>query len=206
MLLDKAVSLEDYFAFFKIIMCSSEMYELVRFKQNILCVCVFVYLCRCHAGQENVDLRTDLFGVISLCRCPVYHELPPECTLVGVPNECCLKPVCNFNQKLVTSEVAPGPSLNAQNIRKWILFACVVFFLLFYTYGLIHFCLCVSCLFIYQSLSVCLSVFVSASGLYVSQVSVSFMFSCYCILLPLFSLSVMGCYMHRIVHLLFTFY
>ncbi|KAL8616408.1 hypothetical protein ACOMHN_032262 [Nucella lapillus] len=49
-------------------------------------------------------------------RCPVYHNLPPECTLVGVPNECCLKPVCNFHQTLITSQVAPGASYNAQNI------------------------------------------------------------------------------------------
>ncbi|WAR11991.1 CO6A5-like protein, partial [Mya arenaria] len=33
-------------------------------------------------------------------RCPVYHDLPGDCTLVGQPGECCLQPVCNFNPQI----------------------------------------------------------------------------------------------------------
>ena len=29
-------------------------------------------------------------------RCPVYHNLPRDCTLVAQPGQCCLAPVCNF--------------------------------------------------------------------------------------------------------------
>ncbi|KAK7491400.1 hypothetical protein BaRGS_00017378, partial [Batillaria attramentaria] len=51
-------------------------------------------------------------------KCPVYHDLPPECTLVGVPGECCLKPVCDFHQRLNIQEIVPatGPYINAQNM------------------------------------------------------------------------------------------
>ncbi|XP_025115701.1 uncharacterized protein LOC112577005 [Pomacea canaliculata] len=50
-------------------------------------------------------------------RCPVYYDLPSSCTLVGVPGECCLKPVCDFRQELSVQEVAPGRKVNAQGIE-----------------------------------------------------------------------------------------
>ncbi|KAK7505814.1 hypothetical protein BaRGS_00003085, partial [Batillaria attramentaria] len=30
--------------------------------------------------------------------CPIYHDLPSQCTLVKDPDSCCLQPKCNFNQ------------------------------------------------------------------------------------------------------------
>ena len=40
-------------------------------------------------------------------RCPVYHNLPTDCTLVAQPGQCCLKPLCNF-QPTVDSQQSSG--------------------------------------------------------------------------------------------------
>ncbi|GFR69724.1 LOW QUALITY PROTEIN: collagen alpha-4(VI) chain [Elysia marginata] len=37
-------------------------------------------------------------------RCPLYHNLPAECTLVKDPDSCCLQPQCNFDQKVSTTQ------------------------------------------------------------------------------------------------------
>ncbi|XP_046585152.1 uncharacterized protein LOC124292144 [Haliotis rubra] len=36
-------------------------------------------------------------------KCPIYNDLPSQCTLVVTPGQCCLKPVCNFQQKVTTN-------------------------------------------------------------------------------------------------------
>ncbi|XP_071091876.1 uncharacterized protein [Haliotis cracherodii] len=36
-------------------------------------------------------------------KCPIYNDLPGQCTLVATPGQCCLKPVCNFQQKVTTN-------------------------------------------------------------------------------------------------------
>ncbi|KAK3786239.1 hypothetical protein RRG08_064498 [Elysia crispata] len=48
-------------------------------------------------------------------RCPVYQDLPRDCTLITVPGECCLKPVCDFNQKVTTTQ-GSGKGINSQGI------------------------------------------------------------------------------------------
>ena len=45
-----------------------------------------------------------IISLIFLYRCPVYYNLPTDCTLVRQTGECCLKPVCNFHQKIVATE------------------------------------------------------------------------------------------------------
>ncbi|GFO23771.1 collagen alpha-4(vi) chain [Plakobranchus ocellatus] len=48
-------------------------------------------------------------------RCPVYQDLPRECTLIAVPDQCCLRPVCDFNQRMTTTQ-GSGKGINAQGI------------------------------------------------------------------------------------------
>ena len=45
-----------------------------------------------------------------LChRCPVYYNLPSECTLVKSDTQCCLQPVCDFKPQISTTETtSPG--------------------------------------------------------------------------------------------------
>lgn len=52
-----------------------------------------------------------------LCRCPVYYNLPTDCTLVRQTGECCLKPVCNFHQKIVATE-SSGKGSTPSGISK----------------------------------------------------------------------------------------
>ena len=52
--------------------------------------CKFLFMCPMNA-------------VISIFRCPVYYNLPPQCILAKKANGCCLEPVCNFNGKYGTT-------------------------------------------------------------------------------------------------------
>ncbi|XP_041376891.1 uncharacterized protein LOC121389362 [Gigantopelta aegis] len=54
------------------------------------------YQCICEDGKTG---RYRCFN-----KCPVYYDLPNDCTLVHSPGECCLKPVCNFKQHLEITE------------------------------------------------------------------------------------------------------
>ncbi|XP_052233684.1 uncharacterized protein LOC127846468 isoform X4 [Dreissena polymorpha] len=48
-------------------------------------------------------------------RCPVYYNLPTDCTLVTQPGECCLQPVCNFNPQ-VTVQQSSGHGVSPAGI------------------------------------------------------------------------------------------
>ncbi|XP_052816208.1 uncharacterized protein LOC128242861 isoform X2 [Mya arenaria] len=48
-------------------------------------------------------------------RCPVYHDLPGDCTLVGQPGECCLQPVCNFNPQ-INAQTSSGHGVDKNGI------------------------------------------------------------------------------------------
>ena len=55
---------------------------------------------------------------VALCRCPLYSELPAQCTLVQTPGECCLKPVCNWNPTIQT-EVTSGLGVTPDGMSKF---------------------------------------------------------------------------------------
>ncbi|KAK7115067.1 hypothetical protein V1264_001009 [Littorina saxatilis] len=62
------------------------------------------YQCTCVNGQTGQYKCHN--------KCPLYSELPAECTLVQIPASCCLKPVCNFSptiQSSVTSGIGQTP-------------------------------------------------------------------------------------------------
>ncbi|KAK3581064.1 hypothetical protein CHS0354_033850 [Potamilus streckersoni] len=48
-------------------------------------------------------------------RCPVYYNLPLDCTLVSKPGQCCQEPVCNFDPK-VNVYTASGKGTNPHGI------------------------------------------------------------------------------------------
>lgn len=50
-------------------------------------------------------------------RCPVYYNLPADCTLVAQPGECCLQPICNFNPK-VNVQQSSGHAVTPDGIGK----------------------------------------------------------------------------------------
>ncbi|CAC5385625.1 unnamed protein product [Mytilus coruscus] len=52
------------------------------------------YECVCEDGQTG---RYKCYN-----KCPLYYNLPNDCTLVRSPSECCQQPVCNFNQNIQT--------------------------------------------------------------------------------------------------------
>ncbi|XP_035824757.1 uncharacterized protein LOC101847325 [Aplysia californica] len=45
-------------------------------------------------------------------KCPIYHNLPADCTLVKDPSSCCLQPQCNFDQTVGTTQGANKGSRN----------------------------------------------------------------------------------------------
>ncbi|GAB1606676.1 uncharacterized protein LOC115210527 [Argonauta hians] len=51
----------------------------------------------CELECSCLDSHTGVFSCWN--KCPIYHNLPPMCTLVKVEGECCKKPICNFNGK-----------------------------------------------------------------------------------------------------------
>ncbi|GAB1606677.1 type VI, alpha, partial [Argonauta hians] len=53
------------------------------------------YQCSC------LDALRGIFSCWS--RCPVYYDIPPQCTMVSVPGKCCKEPVCNFDGKSTTT-------------------------------------------------------------------------------------------------------
>ncbi|CAI9721272.1 type VI, alpha [Octopus vulgaris] len=53
------------------------------------------YECSC------LDALRGIFSCWS--RCPVYYDIPPQCTMVNVPGSCCKKPICDFGGKSTTS-------------------------------------------------------------------------------------------------------
>ena len=55
------------------------------------------------------------------CRCPTYYNLPPQCTLVQQPGQCCLQPVCNFDAKYQTTSGQNVGDLNG-NSECWFCF------------------------------------------------------------------------------------
>ncbi|GFS00172.1 collagen alpha-6(VI) chain [Elysia marginata] len=65
------------------------------------------YECVCEDGQSG--------SYRCYNRCPVYLDLPTECTLIAVPGECCLKPVCDFHQTISTTQ-GSGKGVNSQGI------------------------------------------------------------------------------------------
>ncbi|XP_041376878.1 uncharacterized protein LOC121389349 [Gigantopelta aegis] len=54
------------------------------------------YECVCENGQTG--------SYRCYNKCPLYYDLPSTCTLVATPGECCLKPVCNFQQNVQITE------------------------------------------------------------------------------------------------------
>ncbi|KAK3591357.1 hypothetical protein CHS0354_040318 [Potamilus streckersoni] len=49
-------------------------------------------------------------------KCPVYYNLPPQCTLVTDSNNCCLQPVCNFKPTYSTTNGQSLGILNGVNV------------------------------------------------------------------------------------------
>lgn len=52
--------------------------------------------------DESKKINLTLLPLSYCYRCPLYYDLPAECTLVQNPSECCQQPVCNFNQQIQT--------------------------------------------------------------------------------------------------------
>ncbi|XP_036358133.1 uncharacterized protein LOC115210527 [Octopus sinensis] len=64
----------------------------------------------CDLECSCLDSHTGVFSCWN--KCPIYHNLPPMCTLVDVEGECCKKPICNFNgQHTKTTGHNKGKSL-----------------------------------------------------------------------------------------------
>lgn len=53
-------------------------------------------------------------------RCPLYYNLPNECTLVRSPSKCCQQPVCNFNQNIQTFQ-SNSMGRTPAGLRKFLL-------------------------------------------------------------------------------------
>ncbi|KAL3859113.1 hypothetical protein ACJMK2_009345 [Sinanodonta woodiana] len=49
-------------------------------------------------------------------KCPVYYNLPPQCTLVMDSNNCCLQPICNFKPTYSTTNGQSLGLLNGVNV------------------------------------------------------------------------------------------
>ncbi|KAJ8302979.1 hypothetical protein KUTeg_019375 [Tegillarca granosa] len=82
----------------------------------------------CHDEKytENVftkekPMHMEINGADGFCICPLYYNLPSSCTLVQSPNDCCQKPVCNFNQHLQTVE-GTAPAVTTSGVCKYMYF------------------------------------------------------------------------------------
>lgn len=66
---------------------------------------------RSHSKNVTMKKKKNRFPIVSLslCRCPIYTELPSFCTLVPDPSSsCCKKPTCTIAGKNMTSYVPFG--------------------------------------------------------------------------------------------------
>ncbi|OWF53570.1 Cartilage matrix protein [Mizuhopecten yessoensis] len=66
------------------------------------------YDCICEDGNTG---RYKCFN-----KCPLYHGLPKDCTLIKKDGECCLQPVCNFHQTIQKFE-STGKGQTASGIK-----------------------------------------------------------------------------------------
>ena len=62
-------------------------------------------------GQKPKRVFFSSILFCSIYRCPVYYNLPPQCSLVKKGNACCLEPVCDFKGTYGTT--------NGQNVGKY---------------------------------------------------------------------------------------
>ncbi|XP_060570089.1 uncharacterized protein LOC132728460 isoform X2 [Ruditapes philippinarum] len=67
------------------------------------------YQCTCLEGQTG---KYQCYN-----KCPVYYNLPSQCTLVKSESTCCLQPVCDFNPKISSFEtISPGKTTDGIDI------------------------------------------------------------------------------------------